>query len=290
MFLNKEILQILVLVIFLITIFTRSTLGEEVFLIYDKADYRLYLRKGESILFDMPGAQGLKASLPKRKKGDFLTPEGIYHIKEIRPSNLYHVFVELSYPNKNDIALAYYRGEIDWAKLKEIWTNSSSNSKKILGYAIGIHGGGNSKQEKEKLDFNWTQGCIALNNSDLDRLIKFLKPMQRVYIIDSQKPLFEMLKKLAYPLKVKPLDFWEGGLYFKINNFTFWYFHIKEEAKGSRILLWEEWVRGRLNERKESGLDGRFDRSAEEMIKKTVFQKINYILDPMVRIDLEEWK
>ncbi|MCS7199490.1 MAG: L,D-transpeptidase [Caldimicrobium sp.] len=150
---------------------------EEIFLLYDKAKYRIYVRKGEKTLLEFPAGHGLRTFLPKNKKGDFLTPEGLYQIKDIRPSSLYYLFAELTYPNINDISLAYYRGDLDWEKLKEVWSCSTDSLKNTLGYAIGIHGGGDGKREGTKINFNWTQGCIALNNSDLEVLLRFLKPM-----------------------------------------------------------------------------------------------------------------
>lgn len=257
--------------------------SQELYLLYDKAKYRLYLKRGEEVLMDFPAGHGLKSLLPKSKRGDFLTPEGIYKITEIRLSAQYYYFIELSYPNWNDLSWAYYRGEIDFARLKRA-------EGKTLGNAIGIHGGGSFKKEKGGLNYNWTQGCVALNNPDLERLIPFLRPGQRVYLVDSEKGLFEFLKKLAYPLKVKPLDFWEGALYFRIDEATYWYFYLKESAKGERILLWEEWHKGRLAQQLKSQGEGKFEVEKEERLKGVILQRIFAHMEPLEFIDLETWK
>ncbi len=92
--------------------------------------------------------------------------------------------------------------------------------------------------KKSKRDLNWTKGCIALSNEDLKKILPLLKPGQRVFLIDSSKSLYEILKKLAYPVRVKPLEFWEGELYLKLNNETYWHFHIlkkKERHKSSYL-------------------------------------------------------
>ena len=44
-----------------------------------------------------------------------------------------------------------------------------------LGGQIGIHGIGNGDQDIHH-NYNWTNGCIALTNEQIDQLGKWIKP------------------------------------------------------------------------------------------------------------------
>mgnify|MGYP001773134742 CR=1 FL=1 len=246
--------------------------SERVYLVFDKAQYRLEIKEGEKTLYSFEAGYGLKSPLYKTKKGDLLTPEGIYTIKSIRPSQSYFYFVELSYPNENDLSWAYFRGEFKGESYEE--TNQ-------LGNEIGIHGEGPAKKEKGKRDLNWTKGCIALSNEDLKTLLIYVRPGQRVFLLNSSKPLFEILKKFAYPVKVKPLDFWEGELYLKLSNETYWYFHLLEKATGLKVLTFKEWIKGRLNTYLISEPDGTLNH--EKKIKETLLKNLYFIIEPKYR-------
>lgn len=265
----KGLLYTLLIIIILILNNVKALSAENLYLVFDKAFYRLEIKEKGEILQSFEAGYGLKSSLYKTKKGDFLTPEGIYKIKSIRPSQSYFYFVELSYPNENDLSWAYFRKEL-----------KPENTSKLdhLGNNIGIHGGGPAKIEKGKRDLNWTQGCIALSNKDLKTLLSYLKPGQKVFLINSSKPLFEILKKLAYPVRVKPLDFWEGELYLKINNETYWYFHVLEKASGLKILTFKEWIKGRLNKNLISHPDGTLEN--EKNLKEIFLKNLHLVIEP----------
>jgi hypothetical protein len=140
------------------------------------------------------------------------------------------------------------------------------------------------------MDFNWTQGCIALDNDDLKRVLPYLKPGTKVYIINSSNSLFELVRKLAYPKKVKPLDFWEGGLYLNKDQTTRISLTIREEANGKRRLVYEEWVGGRLIKRVASGLDGQLPLTLEYKLKEELIKYIHTIVDPYPDRMVEAWR
>ncbi len=263
---------------------------EDRYILVDKAKYRLEIYEKETLLFSAEIGYGLKSFLFKMKRGDFLTPEGIYRITKIRPSIQYYYFLELNYPNFNDFSWAYFRGEIGLEVLKRAFSEPNSLKDSTLGKDIGIHGGGPFKRKGNKLDYHWTQGCITLRDSDLKVLLDYVKPNMKVVIINSEKPLLELLKKLAFPIKVKPFVSWEGALYLKVNSYTYWYFKILETKEGKRELLWEEWIRGRLNQKVFSNYEGSFDSNLEKRLKETLKEKINFILDPYQREDWSQWK
>lgn len=122
---------------------------------------------------------------PSRMKGDNQTPLGTFRISRIKPSSRYYRFFGIDYPNRESADLALSEGRIT----REIWQSiiDSINNTGIgpqdtpLGGYLGIHGTGRGDLSVHAR-FNWTNGCIALTNSQLDQLAPWLKPGTRVVI------------------------------------------------------------------------------------------------------------
>lgn len=91
---------------------------------------------------------------PKQEEGDGKTPEGDYTIDHHNDNSAYHKSLHISYPGKDDIVRAREK-------------NVSP------GGAIFIHGKPNFKAWmfwKYNHSNDWTNGCIALSNSDMNQL------------------------------------------------------------------------------------------------------------------------
>ena len=114
----------------------------------------------------------------KKIEGDFKTPEGEYYLCTRLPVSSFHKFTGISYPNISDAANGLKEGLINDKQFKSI--EKSQNENKIplwntnLGGAVGFHGGGN--------EADWTFGCIALSNEDMDVLWKYSKLGTKVTI------------------------------------------------------------------------------------------------------------
>ena len=94
--------------------------------------------------------------VPKGKKefeGDKKTPEGLYFINDKNPNSNYHKNLGISYPNEQDIKNAEAVG-------------------KSPGGLIKIHGikNGYGWIGRFHLLFDWTMGCIALTDREIDEL------------------------------------------------------------------------------------------------------------------------
>lgn len=285
------LVKTLILLCLLFFLFSLS-FAEEPYILFDKSTYWFFVKKGEKVLFKTMAGYGLPGHHPKEKRGDFLTPEGVYQIVSVKPSEQYVYFAEIDYPNLNDLALAYFGGKITFDDLKSYLENLKADSrvKRSLGNSIGIHGGGSFRWQGGKMDFNWTQGCLALDNDDLKVVLPYLKPGTKVYIVNSSNSLFELVRKLSYPRMVKPLDFWEGGLYLNKDQMTMLSLMIKESADGRRWLLYEEWVDGKLTKRVESGVDGKLPLTLEYKLKEELIKHIHTIKDPYPERVVEAWK
>lgn len=96
----------------------------------------------------------------KTRRGDDATPEGRYTVirRKAGAQTKYYKALEINYPNDDD--LARFRA------LQEAGQLPSSASP---GNLIEIHGGGGKFA-------HWTDGCVALRNSDMDKVYA-LSPM-----------------------------------------------------------------------------------------------------------------
>ena len=110
---------------------------------------------------------GANALAVKERQGDRATPEGRYRIVAMkdRGRSRYHRALLLDYPNAADrerFAAAQRRGEIPRGAR--------------IGGLIEIHGEGGRGQ-------NWTEGCVALSNRDIDDLYARVGVGTRVTIV-----------------------------------------------------------------------------------------------------------
>ena len=113
----------------------------------------------------------------KRKMGDKATPEGIYKVvhKYQGGQTLYHKALSIDYPNAED--RDRFKSEISKGTLPA--------SAKI-GNGIEIHGGGGK-------GVDWTEGCIALTNSEIDIVFNIIKIGTPVTIVGSMKDISQIL-------------------------------------------------------------------------------------------------
>lgn len=118
----------------------------------------------------MPGAcwfmgLGFAPKGHKKKEGDGKTPEGWYQTSD-KPESRYYGAIAIHYPNTADVEagkqLQLISAKIEQELLAALQTNQKPNQQTPLGGEILIHGGGSSS--------DWTLGCAAMNNDDLDQL------------------------------------------------------------------------------------------------------------------------
>ena len=115
-----------------------------------KSERKLHLYREGEILRSFEITLGLAPEGPKRQSGDFRTPEGQYHLEWKNPDSDYFMALKVSYPNKQDVAQAAAAG-VD------------------PGGLIMIHGQPNNGRypAMREQGMDWTDGCIAVSNSDM---------------------------------------------------------------------------------------------------------------------------
>lgn len=117
-----------------------------------------------------------RRGLNKIERGDLRTPIGAYRIGWINNKSQFHRFLGLTYPNTADGRGGAKRGlinrsELESIKAAEIRGDTPPQNTK-LGGMVGIHGLGHRPVSLQQYD--WTFGCIALTNTQIDRLMQWV--------------------------------------------------------------------------------------------------------------------
>jgi len=113
-----------------------------------------------------------------KMKGDRRTPLGRFTIAWIPAKSQYHRFLGLSYPDLERADRALVDGDITEAQWQAIRRAFEANRRPPqdtpLGGFIGIHGTG-AGDLKIHRQYNWTSGCIALTNEQIDHLVDLVR-------------------------------------------------------------------------------------------------------------------
>lgn len=120
-------------------------------ILIEKADRRLTVFRGGRALRSYRVALGFAAEGDKLRQGDGRTPEGIFRIDRRNPESAFHLSLGLDYPQPDDIARARAGGYSP-------------------GGDIFIHGQPNALFGKAVLRHDWTEGCIAVSDPEIEEL------------------------------------------------------------------------------------------------------------------------
>ncbi len=119
-----------------------------------KENHRVDLYDDGRVIRSYAADMGYRSVNDKLRSGDAATPEGRYRITEKKPGSNFYKALALNYPNDEDRA--------EFARLRRTGRIPAGAS---LGGLIEIHGeGGRGK--------DWTKGCVALSNNDMDDLFR----------------------------------------------------------------------------------------------------------------------
>ncbi|KYF81398.1 hypothetical protein BE17_04330 [Sorangium cellulosum] len=141
----------------------------------DKSEHTLDLVADGTIVRSYRVALGPGGSGPKLYEGDRRTPVGTYRVAG-RIKGLFHQFLVVSYPNEEDrrrFAELRRRGEVPPGR--------------GVGHGIGIHGvggGGGEQHAGAHKDTDWTLGCIALDDDEIDEVARRTPDGAKIVITD----------------------------------------------------------------------------------------------------------
>jgi murein L,D-transpeptidase YafK len=134
-----------------------------------KQQRQLKLKHHDQIIRSYPIRLGFNPMGHKQFEGDGKTPEGTYTIDWRNPQSAYYKSLHISYPNPNDLAYAKQR-------------------QKSAGGDVMIHGTvptpatafpASSTYMPRK---DWTLGCIAVTNADMDEIWQLVKNGTQIII------------------------------------------------------------------------------------------------------------
>ena len=101
---------------------------------------------------------------PKQVEGDQKTPEGIYRIDSRHVSETFHRFLHISYPNSED------RARFDRLKKEKRFPHFAR-----IGGDVGIHGQRKGLGWLPHKWLDWTLGCVAVDNDEIEELYVTVK-------------------------------------------------------------------------------------------------------------------
>lgn len=123
-------------------------------IVVSKRERVMRLYGGQTLLTSFRVALGKEPYGPKVREGDGRTPEGTYYLQAFKPDSYFYRSILISYPSPEDRARARSLGVRP-------------------GGAIMVHGLdpaiGRRWRDLHWM-FNWTNGCIAVTNAEMDIL------------------------------------------------------------------------------------------------------------------------
>lgn len=118
-----------------------------------KADRRMYLMHGETVLRSYDIALGREPVGQKRREGDGRTPEGSYVIDRRNPRSAFHLSLGISYPTVSQRRVAREAGLSP-------------------GGDIFIHGRAGKHLGRGP---DWTEGCIAVTDREIEEIYAMVR-------------------------------------------------------------------------------------------------------------------
>ncbi|WP_444995589.1 L,D-transpeptidase family protein [Aliikangiella sp. IMCC44359] len=131
----------------------------------DKSEQKMYLLNGNKLIKVYYVALGANPKGHKQQEGDERTPEGMYVLDFKNEASSFYRAMHVSYPNQQDIALAKEKGVSPGGF---IMVHGQKNGLGWLAWMMQL--------------FNWTDGCIALTNSEMDEFMNLVDVGTKIYI------------------------------------------------------------------------------------------------------------
>jgi murein L,D-transpeptidase YafK len=154
----------------------------------DKSTRQLLIRRGTHIARKYSVAVGSGGRGDKQFRGDNKTPEGVYYVAGFNDESAFDIFIRLNYPNVKDGFFGLQRSLITRVEFDRIVDAQRQDAlppqDTPLGGAIGIHGLGEETPRRLNIHEHrdWTKGCIALTNREIQELRNFVDVGTRVVI------------------------------------------------------------------------------------------------------------
>lgn len=159
-------------------LFSTAVRAEDVWVNVDTSVGKLYVMQGDKVLQTFENISiGSNGVTTAKWVGDKKTPLGSYRVSRINGDSRFHLFFGVDYPSTEQAAKAYIADQITVTELEAIYRAHEEGRQPpattALGGAIGIHGIGGGDPEIHQ-QYNWTDGCVALTDAEIDQLAKWV--------------------------------------------------------------------------------------------------------------------
>lgn len=144
----------------------------KVSILIEKSYYRLTVYYDGEAVKSYPVVFGGNPVGDKYREGDRRTPEGLFKVRDLYPHDSWSKFIWLDYPTQES-----------WRKHLQAKREGTINWGDSIGGEIGIHGVPNNSDYLIDKRQNWTLGCIALKNKDVDEIYRVLQQNTLVEIV-----------------------------------------------------------------------------------------------------------
>ena len=145
----------LMLILFVTACASQPPMPRADLVLVEKSQNKMYLIDNGEVMKEYKISLGSNPIGDKIHEGDMRTPEGNYYIEYRNDQSKFYKSLKISYPDANDSAQAYAQGLSP-------------------GGDIVIHGLPNGVRDRdikgELYPLNWTEGCIAVKNKEMDEI------------------------------------------------------------------------------------------------------------------------
>ena len=135
------------------------------------------LQGGRAVMTIEDIAIGRYGTTTDKRRGDNMTPLGHFRIGWISDDTSFHLFMGIDYPRAGMATRAYLEGAVtnkQWQAIRRAARERAVPPQNTpLGGYIGIHGLGEGDPAIHA-EYNWTNGCIAVTNEQMDRLAEWV--------------------------------------------------------------------------------------------------------------------
>lgn len=168
---------------------TEEFQADRAWIFIDKSERRLVAQDGRGWRETFRVALGFEPVGDKEIEGDGRTPEGEFYVCSRVRHDRFHRFLGLSYPAPEDA----HRGKalgllmpIEFRSILRAWTHREPPPwRTALGGKVGIHGYGrrSDRAALHAAGEDWTDGCIAVSNDEIERIHGHIRVGTRVVIV-----------------------------------------------------------------------------------------------------------
>ncbi len=159
--------------------YIRASDLSNIWILVSKRRKQVTLHRGMRIISTFSADFGYNAYSDKVLRGSneqpdhWRTPEGVFYVVRKNPQSEFYKAFLLNYPNSEDAERGIQEGLINQRQFKAIMraerTGTAPPMETLLGGMIEIHGHGTGRAS------NWTQGCVAVHDKDMDHMWAYVQ-------------------------------------------------------------------------------------------------------------------